>query len=84
MKKKLSAMAKRYQMAHAFAMATLPEWKRLAVIQDLAHNHESRYVIDFCKEVIALAENLTFKEKGVPSLSSTSKTEQMTVTPQRY
>lgn len=57
-------MAKRYELAEQMVWAKLENWQKIAITQDRAEKKTSNVFDTFAKQVIELAESLTFSSKG--------------------
>lgn len=57
-------MATRYELAEKAVWAKLEGWQKLAVTQDRAEKKTSSVSDHFAKQVIALAESISFAQKG--------------------
>lgn len=84
MKTNYKNMAKRYKLADIYLLEQLPNWKKSAIIECRKTNEPCRFLDEFVKEVIKLAENfdveisqkkkvITVKEKTVDKLEKCGK-----------
>jgi len=64
MKTNYSDMAKRYEMAEQMVWARLENWQKIAITQDRLEKKTSTVFDSFAKQVVALAESLSFAPKG--------------------
>jgi hypothetical protein len=59
MKTNYKSMAKRYELADQYILATLPAWKRATVIECRKLKEASRILDEFAQSVASLAEDFT-------------------------